>query len=296
MDASSGSPKWEFVTGGERKYDFADYYQSSPVIDGDRIYFGSGDGCVYAIRVIDGTLIWKYQTGDVVHATPTFDSVRVYVGSFDGYFYAIDRNTGELDWKFKSVGHYYFPKGEFQGSPVAHGSLVFVGARDFNLYALNKEMGFCHWNKSFTRGWALANVVYDTTLYIGTSDDRLLIAARPSSGREYWKTNLSFNIFGKIAVADTIGYVGTLMGKLFSIDVRNGTILSTFATDGYEANHLKYFKPDDSFRDDIFEIVKSDEAFIDVEYEIGAFFSTPAISGEFLIVTSADGTVCCLRR
>lgn len=296
VDASSGLPKWEFETDGERKYDFADYYQSSPVVDGDRIYFGSGDGCVYALRVTDGTLIWKHQTGDVVHATPAFDSARVYVGSFDGYFHAIERNTGELAWKFKSVGHYYFPKGEFQGSPVVHGSLVYVGARDFNLYALNREKGFCHWNKAFSRGWALANTVHDTILYIGTSDDRLLIAARPSSGREYWKTNLNFNIFGKIAVTDTIGYVGTLMGKLFGIDVRTGTVVSTFVTDGYEANHLKYFKPDDSFRDDIFEIVKSDEAFIDVEYEMGAIFSTPAISGELLIVTSADGTIYCLRR
>lgn len=296
IDASTGSLKWEFVTGGERKYDFADYYQSSPVIDNDRIYFGSGDGCVYAIKVTDGSLLWKHQTGDVVHATPAFDSTRIYVGSFDGYFYAIDRSTGELAWKFKSVGHYYFPKGEFQGSPVVHGSLVYVGARDFNLYALNREKGFCHWNKAFTRGWALANAVHDTTLYIGTSDDRLLIAARPTSGREYWKTNLNFNIFGKIAVVDTIGYVGTLMGKLYGIDIRTGAIVWIFAADGYEANHLKYFKPDDTFRDDIFEIVKSDEAFIDVEYEIGAFFSTPAVSGEFLVVTSADGTVYCLRR
>lgn len=296
IDEMTGALKWTFATEGEHKYDFADYYQSSPVIDRDRIYFGSGDGCLYAVRTLDGTLIWKYRTGDVVHATPAFDSTRVYVGSFDGYFYAVDRDSGELAWRFKSVGHYYFPKGEFQGSPTVSGSLVYVGARDFNFYALNRDKGFCHWNKAFSRGWALANVIDDTTLYIGTSDDRMLIAARPSSGREYWKTSLNFNIFGKLAVADSVGYVGTLLGKVYGVDVRSGAIVRTFATDGYEQNHLNYFKPDDSFRDDIFEIVKSDEAFIDVEYEMGAIFSTPALTGNYLIVTSADGTVYCLRR
>ena len=238
IDENTGSLKWTFATEGERKYDFADYYQSSPVIDRDRVYFGSGDGCLYAVRTLDGTLIWKYRTGDVVHATPALDSSRVYVGSFDGYFYAVDRVSGELAWRFKSVGHYYFPKGEFQGSPSVSGSLVYVGARDFNFYAIDRERGFCHWNKAFPRGWALANVIEDTTLYIGTSDDRLLIAARPSSGREYWKTNLNFNIFGKLAVADSVGYIGTLLGKVYGIDLRSGAIMWTFATDGYEQNHL----------------------------------------------------------
>ena len=70
----------------------------------------------------------------------------------------------------------------------------------------------------------------------------------------------------------------------------------TVAMDGYQKNHLKYFKPDDTFRDDIFEIVKSDEAFIDVEYDLGAIYSTPVITGDLLIVTSTDGNVYCFRR
>ena len=40
----SGKLRWTFQTGGERKYDFADYFHSTPVLHDGRVYFGSGDG------------------------------------------------------------------------------------------------------------------------------------------------------------------------------------------------------------------------------------------------------------
>ena len=291
----SGALCWKFATKGERKQDFADYYQSSPVISGGNLFFGSGDGNIYAIKPTDGSLIWQFATGGVVHATPAVDDDELFVGSFDGHFYALSVESGALLWKFKSVGQEWFPRGDFQGSPTAGGGVVVVGARDYNLYVLDGARGFCRWNKRFARGWALANKIVDSVLYTGTSDDRLLIAMELASGRELWRTNLHFNIFGGLAIDGGIGYVGTLLGKLYAVDLKSGAERWAFATDGYNANHLKYFKADDSFRDDIFEIVKSDEAFIDVEHEIGAIFSTPALAGDRLVFTSTDGSVYCLK-
>lgn len=296
VHVATGALLWTFATEGEREHDFADYYDSSPTLFRGVLYFGSGDGHVYAVRAQDGVLLWKFLTGGVVHARPAVDSSGVFVGSFDGNFYALGLTTGELAWTFKSVGQRYFPRGEFSGSPTLYGGLVFVGARDYNFYALDQVGGYCHWNKSFSRGWALANVVADTVLYLGTSDDRLLLAVRPSSGYEYWKVNLGFNIFGGLAAAESVGYVGTLQGKLYGIDLHTGAVIWTFTTEGYDRNHLRYFKPDDTFRDDIFDIVTSNEAFVGVEHEIGAFFSTPAVTEEYLVATSTDGNVYGFRR
>jgi outer membrane protein assembly factor BamB len=295
LNKKSGKLLWTFSTQGEKKHDFADYYQSSPVLRQNRLFFGSGDGQVYALDSESGALVWSYQTGDVVHATPAVANDRLFVGSFDGYLYALGAANGELIWKFKSVGQHWFPKGEFQGSPAVGKGLVLVGSRDYNLYAVDQAEGYCHWNRRFTRGWALANTVADSVLYTGTSDDRVLVATDVASGLELWRANLHFNIFGGLAISAGVGYVGTLMGKLFGIDLQTGAILWTFATDGYQQNHLKYFKPDDSFRDDIFSFVKSDEAFIDVENELGAIFSTPAIAGDYIVITSTEGSVYCLK-
>ena len=162
LEKSSGKVIWKFKMQAERKYDFADYFQSSPVLEEDALFLGSGDGNFYALDAKTGMLKWKFQTGDVVHTTAAIGEGRIYFGSFDGYVYALNASTGELIWKFKTVGHMYFPKGEVQGSPAFFKDLVFIGARDYNVYAIDKSKGFCHWNKAFTNGSALCNNVHDS--------------------------------------------------------------------------------------------------------------------------------------
>ncbi|MFZ4800191.1 MAG: PQQ-binding-like beta-propeller repeat protein, partial [Bacteroidia bacterium] len=67
------------------------------------------------------------------------------------------------------------------------------------------------------------------------------------------------------------------------------------ATDAYTTNKSKYFKADDSYRDDIYSIITSNEQFLDVEFELGGIFSTPLVVDGSIIFTSTDGTVTCLR-
>ena len=91
-------------------------------------------------------------------------------------------------------------------------------------------------------------------------------------------------------------YVGSIWGKLFGIDKKTGAIRWAFDTDGYTINHLKYFKPDDTFRDDIGAILRSPVEWIGAEYKMGGIFSTPAISGNTMVISSTEGVVYCLRR
>ncbi|MES2772552.1 MAG: PQQ-binding-like beta-propeller repeat protein [Bacteroidota bacterium] len=296
LGIKDGKIRWIFTTGGEKKYDFADYFQSTPVLQNDTLFFGSGDGNLYAVNAKNGKLIWSYKTGDIVHTTPAVDGDKIFFGSFDGYVYALNKSTGSLAWKFKTVGHRFFPKGEVQGSPAVHNGLVFIGARDYNVYALDQQKGYCHWNKAFTRGWGLNNNVHDSVLYIGTADERVLIAADPISGKESWKQNMEFLVFGNNAYSDSMLYLGTTMGKLHGIDRRTGKKIWTHVTDAYLKNRSKYFKDDDSYRDDIYSIIKSNEQFLDVECELGGVFSTPVIRDGFIFFTSTDGNLYCLKR
>src|SRR5215471_5452589 len=84
VDAHTGQQKWVFATGGERRFtarhihgllpegesmpDPFDLYLSSPAVANNLVYFGSGDGYVYAVDAGSGALTWKFKTGDVVHA------------------------------------------------------------------------------------------------------------------------------------------------------------------------------------------------------------------------------------
>jgi eukaryotic-like serine/threonine-protein kinase len=296
LDKKSGEIIWKFDAKCERKYDFADYFHSTPVIYDRVLYFGSGDSNFYAIDLDTGHLVWSFKTGNIVHTTPAICNDRIFFGSFDGFVYALKLKSGELIWKFKTVGHRFFPVGEVQGSPAIFNNLVFIGARDYNFYAIDQEKGFCHWNKSFTKGWGLSNNIHDSILYIGSADERVLIAADPETGKEFWKKNMEFLIFGNNAFSESLLYVGTTIGKLHGISLLSGDKLWSFETNSYKEKKLKYFKPDDTYREDIYSIIKSNEQFLDVECELGGIFSTPYIDNNIIIFSSTNGTLYCLEK
>lgn len=291
---------WKFKSRGDKKYElftFADYYQSSPIINKDTVFYGSGDQYVYAVNKSTGKLIWEYQTGGIVHATPLLHRNRIYVGSFDGYFYALESTSGKLAWKFKSIGQRYFPKGEMTGSAIGYGSMIFVGGRDYNLYSLHFDKGSGIWNKQFPGGWAIAKpVIKDTVLYVGTSDDKALFALDPFEGRVKWRTDVKFNVFGSYAFSKKMMYVPTLMGAIYAINLKDGSVAWRMNSDLYKKSHLDYFTEDDQYRDDIENIVTGEDGFLKMYYNLGAIFSTPLITGNYLVVTSTDGKIYAYKR
>lgn len=294
LNKNTGAELWRFRTFngymGDRRYDWADYYHSSPVISNGIVYFGSGN-TLYAVKISTGDIVWYYQTGDVVHTVPSVYKEKIFVGSFDGHVYALNNLTGQLIWKFKTTGQRYFPRGEVMGSPVAHGGYVFVGARDFNFYALDANGGYSRWLKTFPKGWALPVTPNDSVIYVGTSDDRLLVAMDFQTGDTVWTANAKFNIFGKMTRSQSMGYFGTLMGKIFGIDLKTGKIKWSLNTEGYNNHRLKYLKDDDNYRDDIGAILGTGNDALQMYYNLGAIFSTPAITNEYIVVSSADGSV-----
>lgn len=80
LHAETGATKWKFATGGERRFeakglhgfqpktqtyaDPFDVFLSSPVVAQGTVYFGSGDGHLYALDAVSGDLRWKLPTGN----------------------------------------------------------------------------------------------------------------------------------------------------------------------------------------------------------------------------------------
>lgn len=300
IDKNTGKALWRVIFDtnalylSERRYDFADYYHSSPLIHNHVIYIGNSSGLMQAFNAGNGELLWSFKTGDIIHSTGVIVKDKLCFGSYDGNVYALNVRDGSLAWKFKSVGQQIFPKGEFNTSPAANSNTIFIGSRDFNTYALDVDGGQANWNKVF-HAWAPSYTVHDTVVYVGTSDDRLLLAYDARSGYEIWKTNVKFNIFGSAAVTQKSLYVGTIWGRLFAVDPKTGAIQWTFDTDGYKVNHEKYLKKDDTFRDDIGSILRAPVDWIGAEYKMGGIWSAPLVVGDKIIITTAEGTVYCLK-
>src|SRR5258706_623284 len=145
LDAATGEVKWVFASEYERKFeaknlhgllsaaqtvpDAWDVFTSSPAVANGKVYFGSGDGNVYAVDAESGVLHWKYATRDIVHASPAIDGRTVYVGGWDSYLYALDAETGQERWSFKSGEEPVIPNQVgFQSSPAGGGRARLVAA------------------------------------------------------------------------------------------------------------------------------------------------------------------------
>jgi outer membrane protein assembly factor BamB len=301
-DKRTGAISWRILFDqtaqfmGERSYDFADYYHSSPAMDNGILYLASGNGVIGAYRSTSGELLWRHQFNDIIHGTPLIVGDKVVVGCFDGSVYALNKTNGQPAWEFKTAGHRYFPKGEVQGVLSTDGTRIFVGSRDYNFYAIDAASGRATWTHVYPNGWAMSSVVSDTVVFIGTSDERVVVAADARSGHEYWRTDVKLNIFGAGAIASGDVIFGTIWGKVYALDRTTGKIKWTFATEGYHSHHLAYFDDKDAFRQDIGSTLRSPYSWINAEHRMGGIFSAPAVSSDLIVLTTTDGKVYALKR
>jgi eukaryotic-like serine/threonine-protein kinase len=128
LDAATGQLKWKFETAGERRDagrqihgllraaeimpDPWDYFLSSPAVWNGAVYFGSGDGNVYALDAVSGSLKWKFKTGDdaeihnhvSIQSSPAVADGTVYFGCRGSNVYAVDAKTGKQKWLYSTKG------------------------------------------------------------------------------------------------------------------------------------------------------------------------------------------------
>lgn len=298
LDPNNGNLIWKKWIATDKQYDYGDWKTSSPVTDGNLIIMGAADSSVYALDMNTGTTIWKTKLRGIIHATPSLTNKEIMIGDFGGYMYCLEKESGKIKWEFRSVGHRFFPIGEFQGDPVAGNSVVMAAGRDYNIYALNIQTGRSLWNHSFPLGWALGNTILrDSCLYVTTSDDKVLAAYSLSSGRELWRTNMDFNMFAPLFVHNNEGYLGTLLGKFYKVDLKSGSKELLFTTKGYQQFNQEYFSKEGVWSNKAVEtFIKDISNYVQALYKLGSFFSAPLITENNIYITSLDGKLYCLKK
>lgn len=66
---------------------------TTPVLIGNRIYFGASDGCLYGIDAQTGKTVWKHHTGAPVFSSIQADGNGFYVADYGGNVYRFDLQT-----------------------------------------------------------------------------------------------------------------------------------------------------------------------------------------------------------
>jgi outer membrane protein assembly factor BamB len=316
LDVRTGKPEWKFATEGERRFeakglhgfqpktqtiaDPFDVYLSSPVVTAGTVYFGSGDGNLYALDAASGGLKWKFHTGDVIHASPAYANGTVFVGSWDSYLYALDAATGAEKWRFQggedAVMHNQVG---FQSSPAVANGVVYVGCRDSNLYAIDAATGNEKWRFNNAGSWVISSpaVIRDKVIF-ATSDSSLYLVADAESGKPLVRKQGSAFVFSSPAVAGNVVYVGVLNGTLEARDLESGDLLWEFQTEASKRNLGWVLTADRRFNVPLLYRSNWREAPIVASVQqsgVGSIFSSPLVVDGVVFFGSADGTLYALE-
>ena len=241
VSEAAGALRWSVTTGATLPQNIApagawDFYASSPVITGQTIVIGSGDGQVYALDLMTGRERWRVKTGGRVRATPSIHDGVAIVGSFDGRVYAVDVATGKTRWVHRTVGDSLdlerqgYDRRAIQSTAAIASGLVFFGSRDDGFYAVDVATGRQKWRSSHGTSWVGGSpAVRDGRAYVGSSDGHFIHAVDVASGRELWRTPVGSNVLSSPVLAGDLVVVGTAStasgrGEILALESSSGAV------------------------------------------------------------------------
>jgi outer membrane protein assembly factor BamB len=203
---------------------------SSPAVANGVVYFGSGDGNVYALSAGTGAKLWNYTTGGPIDSSPTVVNGVVYIGSDDNNLYALNASTGAKLWSY--AGQY----GLFSSPAVSNGVVYFGSYGDSNIYALNASTGAKLWSYSVGTNGESSPAVANGVVYIGSADG--VVALNAATGAVLWSYNTAAGpVSSSPAVANGVVYVGATNfqfggtdGAVYALNASTGALLWSYAT------------------------------------------------------------------
>lgn len=316
IDGGTGTQVWKFAVPGERRFagkylhghlprgetmpDPFDVYLSSPTVWRGSVFFGSGDGNVYALDAKSGRVRWKFKTGNVVHASPAIANGTLFIGSWDSWFYALDAATGKQQWRFKTGEDTVIANqvGIPSSAAVMNG-VVYFGCRDGHLYAVDAITGKQRWSYDVNGSWVITSpAVRDGKAYFGGADSRTMYELDASTGKLSFSLSFSWYFFASPSLAGSMLYAANWDGKLSAIDLRTKKVAWVFQTDSSRANLTRHTKPDGSmaFRKGELEAGFYDGLVIAIDhiFGMGSFLSSPVVVGNTIYIGSMDGNLYAL--
>ncbi len=151
-----------------------------------RVFVGSSDRGLYALRAEDGTVLWRFETLGFVQCAPLYDPSEdvVYFGSNDGALYKIRASNGALMWRFMT-------NAEVSRRPILSGGLLYVANANDTVLAIEPATGKLRWHQHRTPAMGMEVAGYSGIalsrgkIYSGFSDGTVL-AFDALTGAERW--------------------------------------------------------------------------------------------------------------
>ena len=123
----------------------------------------------------------------------------------------------------------YLTGGAVFSSPAVANGVVYVGSNDKNVYALNAKTSAKLW--SYTTGSIVESspAVLNGVVYVGSDDDNVY-ALNASTGALLWTYTTGAGVLSSPAVATGVVYVGSSDDKVYALNASTGAKLWSYTT------------------------------------------------------------------
>jgi len=127
-------------------------------------------------------------------------------------------------WRFRC-------EDEVRSSPAVHNGILYIGAYDNNLYAINADDGKFLWKYATEGGVASSPCVYEGRVFFGSAD-RLLYAVNAETGRISWTCPTQGSVWSSPRAAFDHVFFGSDDRNLYAVNTHSGRVAWKFEADG----------------------------------------------------------------
>lgn len=192
----------------------------------DILYFGAGDGLLYAVQSESGNVLWTYPLKAEGLARPLVKGGVVYVLGGNNVAHALNAKTGKLLWLYnRREASNISVRGGSQ--PGLFGDLVLIGFSDGTLTGLNKSSGALVWETNLNRNKRFRDVdatpVIDGDSAYVSSYDGALYALNASDGRILW--TVEDGGYEEVLMQGNTLFYSSSTGKTMAVDKHSGKVL-----------------------------------------------------------------------
>ena len=230
--------------------------KSQPILDDEKVFFGSDNRFFWAIHQSDGSVAWKYQVGfgmrkKSIFSNPAFYKNLVIFGSYDGNVYALNKENGKRVW----VSY----EADWVGSSPAVSvdlGLVFIGLefglvnKHGGIVALDANTGKTAWIDASYPAYTHSSPYYIQQyqqVVIGSNDGAVRLY-NAKNGKNIWKfvtnggkffelnTNQTFSdgdIKESFVYSEKHDYIifGSMDGYLYVLRRKDGSLVYSYKSD-----------------------------------------------------------------
>jgi outer membrane protein assembly factor BamB len=283
------------LTNGEIKWKYkGGPFRAPPSVHNGAVYIGDEDGLFHCVDAAKGKKLWTFETGSEISAGASFAGDTILVGSGDEHLYCLSKD-GTQKWKFR------VPGGPVMAAPAVVRNRTFVAGCDSTLHVINLKDGKELASLDIGGQTGASSALSGDHLYVGTMANQFLAInwKKPSIEWTFEAQKRQQPFFASAAVTDKLVLVGSRDKLVHALDRKNGREVWSFPTRGKVDSSpvvvgQRVFVGSLDGNLYVLDLAKGTEL---KKFELGrGITASPAVGGNCLVIGTQEGRVFCLGK